>query len=463
MKGLTRRKFLAGSVVAAMYGCTTSQSTATRGAHKGDSPSLPWRNWSGSVVSYPKGRLSPSSESQLARYLSSSTGPLRPVGSGHSFTPLVPTDGHIVVIDQLTGMLSHDPKKLTATFAAGTRLADMGPMLSSIGQGMLNLPDIDRQTLAGATATATHGTGIEFKSLSGYITHLRLITPSGKLLDLDAGTAPDIFNAARVSVGSLGIVSQITLQNRKAFRLKQRSWVEKTEEVLSAFDEHASKHRHFEILPLTHSDYSIVLATDETEEAINNPPTTPEEDAAFGDAMRGWMQLSPGERRPHINGLAEMIQPSERVDESYNILSNVRANRFNEMEYSIPLASGAECLQEILRTIADRKVDVVFPLEYRYVSRDDTMLSMSSGHEDHVALSVHRVASEDYRPYFDLIEPIFWKYGGRPHWGKIHTLGADQLVELYPDFKRFQAIREELDPTGRMLNKHLTKLFVESK
>lgn len=463
MKGLTRRKFLASSVIAAMYGCTSGQTMVYRDVHKRNTGPLPWRNWSGSVVSQPKGRLSPSSEEQLARYLSSTTEPLRPVGSGHSFTPLVPTDGHIVVVDQLTGLLSHDPVKLTATFAAGTRLADMGSVLSAVGQGMLNLPDIDRQTLAGATATATHGTGIEFKSLSGYITHLRLITPSGKLLDLDARTTPDLFNAARVSLGALGIVSQITLQNRRAFRLKQRSWIEKTEDVLSAFDEHAANHRHFEILPLTHSDYSIVLATDETDEAINNPPATTEEEAAFGAAMLGWMQLPPGERRPHINGLAKMIQPSERVDESYKILSNVRANRFNEMEYSIPLAAGAECLQEILKTIADKKLDVVFPLEYRYVSRDDTMLGMSSGDEDHVALSVHRVATEDYRPYFDVIEPIFWKYGGRPHWGKIHSLGAGQLAGLYPDFKKFQAIREELDPTDRMLNSHLTKLFVGSK
>ena len=129
------------------------------------------------------------------------------------------------------------------------------------------------------------------------------------------------------------------------------------------------------------------------------------------------------------------------------------------MEYSVPLSDGAECLKEVLHTIAAKKIDVVFPLEYRYVSRDDTWLSMSSGDEDHAAISIHRVANEDYRPYFDLIEPIFWKYGGRPHWGKVHSLGADQLTALYPDFERFKTIRAQLDPTGRMLNDHLRKLF----
>jgi FAD/FMN-containing dehydrogenase len=233
----------------------------------------------------------------------------------------------------------------------------------------------------------------------------------------------------------------------------------KTDEVLGQFDEQAAKHRHFEIFPLTHSDYAIALATDETDEPINNPTAPPEEAAAFDNAMRGWMQVPPEQRKPLVNGLAEMIEPSSRVDVSHRILANVRNNRFNEMEYSVPLAAGAECLEEVLRTIEQKRIDVVFPLEYRYVAADDTWLSMSSGHEGHAAISIHRIATEDYRPYFDIIEPIFWKYQGRPHWGKVHSLGAKELMELYPEFGRFSELRKELDPEGRMLNDHLRKLF----
>ncbi len=363
------------------------------------------------------------------------------------------------MIDQLAGLLDHDPTNLTATFGAGTRLGDMGDPLASVGQAMFNLPDIDRQTLAGATATATHGTGIAFKCLSGYVTGLRLITPDGDVMDIDPKSDPDLFDAARVSLGSLGIITRITMQNRLPYRLKQKSWVEKTEDILDDFDEHAAAYRHFEMFPLTHSDYAIALSTDDTDEPVNNPPASPEEDAAFDEAMRSWMTVPPGDRRPLINGLAEQIEPSERIDTSHKILSNVRNNRFNEMEYAVPLDAGAECLREILKTISDREIDVVFPLEYRYVSRDDTWLSMSSGHEDHAAISIHRTASEDYRPYFDIIEPIFWKYNGRPHWGKLHSLGADQLTKLYPRFKDFQQIRQRMDPRGRMLNDHLRKLF----
>jgi len=450
----SRRQLLASGAVAGLFGLGGRAIAASAGG------STPWRNWSGELSCDPQGRFSPSSEEQLSEYLASTDGVVRPVGSGHSFTPLVPTDGHIIVIDQLTGLLDHDPATLRTTFAAGTRLGDMGPEMATIGQHMLNLPDIDRQTLAGATATATHGTGIAFTCLSGFITQLRLVTPVGEVHDLSADSNPDLFNAARVSLGALGVVTQMTLQNRPTYRLKTQNWAQRIEEVLEGFDESAARHRHFEMFPLTHSDYALVLAIDETDEPVNNPLPSLEEAAAFGAAMDGWSTMPPRERPPFIDGLAKQIQPTESVDWSHRILSNVRNNRFNEMEYSVPLEAGAQCLREILRTIIDNEVDVVFPLEYRYVKRDETWLSMSAGDEDHAAISIHRTASEDFRPYFDLIEPIFWKYGGRPHWGKVHSLGARELNRLYPRFRDFQEARAALDPAGRMLNQHLRKLFI---
>jgi len=453
----SRRRLLARGALASLFAGTSLG--AVRGLAAAP-PSLPWRNWSGGVVCQPRGRFSPASEDELREFLASTSGPLRPVGSGHSFTALVPTDGHLIVLDQLTGLLDHDPQALQATFGAGTRLGDMGVPLGSVGQAMLNLPDIDRQTLAGATATATHGTGIAFPCLSDFVTALSLVTVSGDVLEIDAASDGDLLNAARVNLGALGIVTQLTLQNRVPYRLKARNAVEPIEDVLATFDERAAAHRHFEMFPLTHSTYALTLEIDETDEPVNNPPPSPEEEAAFADAMAHWATVPPRERRPLVDGLAEQIEPSEAVDVSYRILSNIRNNRFNEMEYSVPLEAGAECLREVLRAIIDNEVDVVFPLEYRYVRRDSTWLGMSSGDEDHAAISLHRMASADYRPYFDLIEPIFWKYGGRPHWGKVHSLGAKQLAELYPRFKDFQALRAELDPQGRLLNDHLRKLFI---
>lgn len=449
---LSRRSLMANSALASLFAYAPFSAARTEGA-------TPWSNWSGGQSCLPAGRFSPVNEAQLSDFLVSSRGQLRPVGSGHSFTPLVPTTGHLVVLDQLTGLLSTDQDRMRATVATGTTLGEMGPMLNQVGQHMLNLPDIDRQTLAGATATATHGTGLGFTCLSAFVTDLRLVLPNGEVVDVNAESNPDLFNAARVSLGALGFVTRMTVQNRSPYRLKAKNWVQPIEEVLAQFDTRAASHRHFEMFPLTHSDYALTLAIDETDEPINNPPPDPEAAAAFGQAMAMWATMPPRQRKPLVDGLASQIQPTEAVDESYKILSNIRNNRFNEMEYSVPLENGAPCLREILKTIQEYEVDVVFPLEYRYVKRDDTWLSMSSGHEDHAAISIHRSASEDYRPYFDLIEPIFWKYGGRPHWGKVHSLGKDELIRLYPHFSDFLKLRAELDPQGRLLNDHLRKLF----
>jgi FAD/FMN-containing dehydrogenase len=229
--------------------------------------------------------------------------------------------------------------------------------------------------------------------------------------------------------------------------------------VLEDFDELAATHRHFEMFPLVHSDYALVLAIDETAEPINNPPPSAEEAAAFAGAMAAWAELPPSERRPMVNAVAQSIEPSEFVDDSFKVLSNVRNNRFNEMEYSVPQAAGAACLREVLATIDQQAIDVVFPLEYRYVKGDDTWLSMSAGEEIHAAISIHRTAAADYRPYFDAIEPIFHKYGGRPHWGKVHSLGHAELTRLYPRFEDFRRLRQRLDPQGRLLNEHLRHLF----
>jgi FAD-linked oxidoreductase len=449
---ISRRRMLAGSLMAGLYGAAAPATAATATA------TVPWRNWSGALTAQPAGRFAPESEAQLVDWLRTTSGPMRPVGAGHSFTPLVPTDGHLIVLDRMGGMKSHDSDALQATFGAGTRLSDLGPALEAVGQAPLILPDIDRQTLAGAISTGTHGTGLTLHSLSGNVTALRLATPRGNLLEITEASDPDLFRAACVSVGALGIFTEITLQNRETYRLKARNWAQRIDEVLADFETSAASHRHFEMFPLTHSDYALVLSIDETDEPTNNPPISPEEEAAFGMAMRAWMEVPPAMRRPLVNGLAETIDPSETVDTSYRILSNIRNNRFNEMEYAVPREVGAECVMEVLDTIARKEIDVVFPLEYRYVKGDDLWLSMDEG-GDRAAISVHRTASEDYRPLFEAVEPIFWKYGGRPHWGKVHSLGHAELTELYPRFEDFRRLRAELDPDGRLLNDHLRKLF----
>jgi len=447
VKGITRR----GALVGALAGATLLPRRAVA------SGTVAWRNWSGGQIAQPRGRLAPATEEALVDLVTGTTGPLRPVGAGHSFTPLVPTDGHLVVLDRLAGLVEHDES--SATFGAGTRLAETGPVLEAIGQAFINLPDIDRQTLAGAISTATHGTGFTLNTLSAYVQGLRLVTVDGKVMDLDADHDGDVFRAAQVSIGALGFVTRVRMRTRPLYRLKERSWVQPTEEVLETFDDEVHRYRHFEMFPLTHSKYAIVQAIEETDEPIHNPPIPADQPDAFDDLMRSLQSVPVVARQPIIDTAVAAIEPEPPVvDSSYKVLANIRNYRFNEMEYSVPLEAGAACLREILKKIDDDAIDVVFPLEYRYIAGDDLMLSMFSG-GPRASISIHRDARFDYKPYFDAIEPIFWKHGGRPHWGKVHSLGYRQLKSLYPALDDFRAIRAALDPDGRLINAHLAQLL----
>lgn len=442
---LSRRRFLASSLLTAMYNPLIANEKKS---------TLPWWNWSGALSSRPVARFAPSSEDQLVDSLKQIVGPVRPVGAGHSFSPLVPTDGTLVVLDKLNGLISHDRKTQTALFAAGTRLGNAGPLLESVGQAMFNLPDIDRQTLAGAISTSTHGTGRDLGSLSSYVTELRLVTPNGEVLDLGPDQQPDLFNAARVSLGSLGIISRIGFQNRDSFNLRSSTWVEDTESVIESFNDRCNEFEHYEFMPLVHADYSLVIAHKETKEPVQ--PPLPEDDA--GGIFGVLSKIPVIFRRPLINYLLGDTPRSETVEPSHLALTNVRNDRFNEMEYSLPVDAGPQCVREILKTVTDNRIDVLIPLEYRIIAKDNTWLGMFSD-EPRVSISIHRMAGYDYKPYFDVIEPIFWKYDGRPHWGKVHSLGFAELSALYPRLKDFVAIQKTLDPNGQMLNQHLKKVL----
>ncbi len=416
---------------------------------------IPWRNWSGAQRCIPAARVAPAGEGELAEVLRTAKGTVRAVGAGHSFSPLVPTDGTLVTLDRMTGMHRHDKKSLQAEFLAGTRLGNVGEPLAGVGQALDNMPDIDQQTLAGAIATSTHGTGMRFGSLSTQVAGLRLVTADGEIVECSADREKDIFNAARVSLGCLGIVTRVRLQNRMPYRLHEKNWLQRTDELLEQVTELRDGNRHFEMLPITHSDYALAITLNETDQ-----PATPRAEVDGSDSVellryahkygRGY----PDARRNMMNLLARFIESSEQIGESWQVFANVRDIRFNEMEYQVPAEAGPECLREVLKTIRDNNLNTWFPLEYRYVKGDDIWLSPFYG-RDTASISVHQYYEMDYHDYFARIEPIFWKYGGRPHWGKLHSLNAGQLADLYPRWGDFLAVRELLDPDGRFLNGHL--------
>lgn len=425
-------------------------------------PVLPWRNWSGAQSCLPLQRLAPQNLDELVQVLRQAPSKIRPVGSGHSFSALVPTDGTLLSLSHFSGLLGHDAQTLQAEFGGGTPMAQMGAPLQAVGQALVNMADIDYQTLAGAIATSTHGTGIGFGSYSAQVCGLQLVSAAGEVLDCSRERNPELFDAARVSLGALGVVTRVRLQNRAAYRLRERQWLARTEELLEDVDNLKRANQHWEMLVVTHSDYALAIALNETEEP-STPPLPADEEGGNGfiDLIEGLdKHLSdyPELRRTLLNNLRHLASFEERVGDAHEIFANVRNVRFNEMEYSVPAEHGPACLREILKRIADGNLRTWFPIEYRYVKADDIPLSMFEG-RDSCAISVHQHYTMDHHNFFAAIEPIFWKYQGRPHWGKLHSLGARQLQALYPRWQAFSELRQALDPHGRLVNAHLAGLF----
>lgn len=424
---------------------------------------LPWVNWAGNHACTPRLRHAPTTEDEVASILKHSTGIVRPVGASHSFSAVVPTDDTFITTDLLKGLVGHNPDTLETELMAGTRMHAVGAMLESVGQALPNMPDMNYPSMGGAIATSVHATGTEFGSMSSYVTGLTLATPSGDLIDCDRENNSEIFQAARTSIGALGVVTKMRLQNQKPFELTEFGSMANTEEVLEDWDQLCEDYRHYEILPIPYSSLSLSVGT---RLAKPSDKSSGEDDPQAVHMLRNvyesvaWVPGIGQYAYDKILNIAAKDAGGDtvRTGKSFEVFPHARIVRFREMEYTVPAEVGAQCLREILATIEKKRLPLFFPLEYRVVKGDDTWLSMFH-QRDGAAISVHQYGDLDYKAPFAEIEPIFWKYGGRPHWGKIHTLGEKRLAELYPHWNDFQQVRRELDPSGKMLNTHLKTLF----
>ncbi|GAM99975.1 oxidoreductase [alpha proteobacterium U9-1i] len=422
---------------------------------------LLWRNWSGIEHAYPTQRLAPASEDELATMLRDAAAPVRAVGAGHSFTGLATTDGSLLSLDRMSGIVSHDAAAHRATIWAGTRLADLGPALSEIGQEMPNLPDINKQSLAGGVATGTHGTGREFRALHGQITALRIAAPSGEIVECSASRNADLFNAARVGLGAFGVLTQIELQNAPLARVLKRTWVADLEETMEAWPSLQEAHRNVEFYAVPFTGYAAIIACDPTDRPIS--PRGADEDAGTLMSLkllRDVLGYAPALRRAAAQAAFADAAATEWVDEGWKLLSNERPVRFNEMEYHLPREAQIPALREVIAAIERHRGDVFFPIEARTIRADDAWLSPFHD-RDSGSIAVHAYYKDDYQFLFDLIEPIFRRHDGRPHWGKLHSLGARDFASLYPRWADAVAVRQDIDPEGRLLNAHLRKVFLD--
>jgi len=386
-----------------------------------------WNNWSGRVECRPQAILRPASDDELAaivRRASSAGQTVRVAGSGHSFTPLVATDGVLLSLDALAGIESSEPAALRATIRAGTKVHALGAPLQALGMALANQGDVDVQALGGAIGTGTHGTGRTLGSLSTQVVGLRVVTAAGELDEWSAERDPELMSAARVSLGMLGVVTAVRLQLVPAYRLHERVWRTSVEECMADLEQLVAVHRHFEFFWYPHRDLAEMKSLTPTEQVALAAGTT-----------RG-----------------------ERIGWSWEIFPSVRDLRFNEMEYAVPAAAGPACFREVRARMQRHHPDVLWPIEYRTLAADDIWLSPAHA-RDTVTVSVHQAAELPCDDFFADIETVLRAHGGRPHWGKLHSCTAEDLAGLYPEWESFCRTRERLDPEGRFLNDYLAQLF----
>ncbi len=382
---------------------------------------------------------------------------VRAVGAGHSFMPLVASDTLIVCLEDLPGdiMLSADRK--TARVPAGRSIRQLTAELFQLGFALANQGDVNPQSIAGSMATGTHGTGREIGSLSTMARGFNLIGADGEARWCDATTEPDLFQAQRVSLGLLGIATEVEIEIVPAFYLAERLTRMKFAEARERFSDFENAHRHVEFFVFPYSDDVIFKTLALTDPCDPPASTTDMEEASFKLALDAGKLVPftiPMIQKQIMRGNFE----SQRRGPAYAIYPSDRSIRFEEMEYEVPREAGFDALAEAITWIRKKRLPVSFPFEFRVVAGDDIWMSpMNNGPA--ASISMHQYAAMDWRKPFAEVEPILRRHGGRPHWAKRHTLNRADVDALYPMAERFREVRRMTDPEGKFLNPHLAELF----
>ncbi|UQA92640.1 D-arabinono-1,4-lactone oxidase [Streptomyces halobius] len=431
------------------------------------SPPRPWRNWAGNVTARPARTVAPASTEELAAAVRSAAEDgltVKAAGTGHSFTGVTATDGLLIRPERLTGVRKVDRAAGTVTVAAGTPLKRLNETLAAHGLSLTNMGDIMEQTVSGAAATGTHGTGRDSASVAAQITGLELVTADGTVRTCSAGQNPEVFAAARLGLGALGVITELTFAVEPEFLLTAREEPMQFDEVTGRFDELIAENEHFEFYWFPH--------TGNCNTKRNNRSQGP---AAPPGKVSGWVEdellsngvfqaaCAVGRAFPAaIPGIAkissQVLSARTYTDIPYKVFTSPRRVRFLEMEYAVPREAAVAALGELRAMVARSGLRVGFPVEVRTAPADDIPLSTASG-RDTAYIAVHMYRGTPYQAYFAATERIMTAHGGRPHWGKLHTKDAGYLADAYPRFAEFRTLRDRLDPERRFTNDYLRRVL----
>jgi FAD/FMN-containing dehydrogenase len=402
---------------------------------------MTWTNWVGNQSFSPASTASPHDEEEVTarvREAAERGQQVRVAGAGHSFTPVVQTDGLLLDLSALRGVVATDPTRKRATALAATRIHDFYEPLWAAGLALRNQGDIDTQQIAGAVATGTHGSGTRYTSLSGVVRGVRLVTASGEVREIGEDE-PDLLHAAQVSVGMLGVVTQLELEVTDAYRLREHVSLRAWDDVMEHWDQLVAEHRHFGMFWLPTEESGALYNLDGHGERL--------EDQCY---VKVYDEVGPDVPDDDTVG--------RRVDRCYRIFPMVYDPNFHELEYFVALDRAPEALRAMRELMMRSLPDSVYPLEVRTVGPDEAFLSPQHGTPT-VVISVSGTPGTDYWAYLRSVDALLAGYDARVHWGKLHFMTPERLHALYPRADDFIALRRELDPSGMFLNDHLRPLF----
>jgi L-gulono-1,4-lactone dehydrogenase len=458
---------------------------------------MTWQNWAGTASADPVRRAWPRSTEEIANAITAAAKDgltVRALGSGHSFTPAAATSGVALDLSTWAGVIGADLDSGLVTVRSGTTIRDLNAALDTLGLAMANLGDIDAQTISGAISTGTHGTGAGLGGLATQVTGLELVLADGSVVGCSATERPDLFSAARLSIGALGVLSTVTLQCVPAFTLAADERPMAVEAVLARFAEFAAGNDHFEFYWFPYGKNALVkrnnrVTGSESPAGLRprwqkapfyrarnpvspggDPPCPPPmpgwrrfleyevmENAAFGALCRTGRAV-PATIKPLNRFAAATLSRRSYSARSHEVFVTPRRVRFVESEYAVPRESLVDVLTELRSGVARLAHPVMFPVEVRVAAADDVWLSTAYG-RDSAYVAIHQYVGLPYQEYFRLFESIATSVGGRPHWGKMHTRDTAYLGQAYPRFADFLQLRDELDPDRRFANPYLTQLF----
>ena len=425
-----------------------------------------WTNWAGNQKSRPVIIEKPSSNAEVVALIKravNSQQRVKVVGSGHSFTGIAVPDEVMVDLARMNQILNVDHANGLITVQAGIVLSDLNAHLELHQLSMPNLGDVTYQTLAGALSTSTHGTGLQRTGLAAQIRSFKIISASGELLFCDPQHNSEVFHCGRVSLGALGVITEVTLNVVPAFNLRAVEQPMRISHVLDNFPQLITDNDFFEFYWVPHTKWALTKANNVSTDVIDSPGRFAAwynkmfmENYAFG------MLCRVGRLFPRLIPRLATILPSsgrvEYVNVSHRIFSSKRLVKFYEMEYSIPLDALVPALREVMQMVDDRGFRISFPVEVRCTGSDDIPFSTSTGRRS-AYIAVHMFKGSEYDEYFSAVETILRKYEGRPHWGKIHNLNANDISSLYPEYQRFIEVRNQLDPEGVFTNDYLRRVL----